>query len=335
MLPNLTQFMTIDNMEAYPPGFLDTLPPTLKLLDGMTVPLAQTPNISEKLEGMSASVTPLSLASSSSERPSEEFSSSESGLIRGDMSRLPRNLAVLDLQSAVVLTKFEKVDFDLLPRTLQEISLDLKDVENANTLLGLPNTLNTINIKISENSSSDLICDSQLFDKLPSALKHISIFMDPIETAWTLWMLSLHRYPSLVSLFVTFNDFDSRIDPISLDFLPSLPKTIVELHLPLCQTHLTPELIKALPPNLESLWLHSMPFQGSINYATDECFANLPKTLSRLHVALDTKGLTNGLLQILPSTLVSLTLPKQFTPLLVEYFAREPEWDGFKPSGNY
>jgi hypothetical protein len=308
---------------------LAQLPPNLKELDCGARSLSEIPKLPDLIEELCIHVEPLSAAPTASSAQSSDSSSLFSGRLRSDMSRLPPKLLNLQVKSAVRGAKFRKEDFDLLPRTLRTLTLDLEDIGDANALLGLP-ALERIQIDISMGSSPDLICDSQLLEYLPSTLKDISIDLDPVKTTWPQWMRQIHCFPYLTSLVVSFNEYDTSLDPISLEFLPSLPDTIIDLELPLHRTTITPEQMNALPQRIEALTFYSMSNSESINYASDECFANLPKTLIKLHVPHDTRGLTKRVLYLLPSTLTYLSLPETLHPF-DEYYAREPEWDGFRP----
>jgi hypothetical protein len=139
------------------------------------------------------------------------------------------------------------------------------------------------------------------------------------------------RFCGLTSLTVAVADFVPKADPTQFDFLPSLPNTITDLELSLDRTRITPEQFKQLPPRLSRFSLYSLNHPEAVSFATDECFANLPKSLYKLSIARDLQGLTTNLFQILPSKLASLRVPKNIATSIREYTKREPDWGDCVP----
>jgi hypothetical protein len=257
----------------------------------------------------------------------------------GTVAHLPTRLVRLRLSQVDSAAKFTRADFALLPQTLSSIEFNMGNIQDRDTFKGLPISIETIFISIPLDVSSKLISDVTLLDNLPSSLKSLTLFQYSMKTAWTEWMCRLDRFKALDTLIVSLNDTSPLKPSICLDFISSLPDTIVKLTLPLNKSHITREQMENLPESLTDFWLTSTKHDGP-NFASDECFAVMPKRLASLYLPNDLHGLTPNIINILPSTLACLRLPTTLFQLPIpgihllkkKYHAREAlEWGEYIP----
>jgi hypothetical protein len=308
---------------------LENLPPGLEQLRQRNVIISSIPFIPPGIKEMSTIVTPLAAASQS---PSEHSSQTPTvSQLKSDLSMLPSRLLSLELNTLEGML-FSRADFNLLPQTLRSIDFYLHIIQDKDTLLGLPSSLERISIDISEECSQKMFLDPLLLDNIPSSIKDLVVQMDCLPVVWQTWMRKLGRFKDLELLQITIYNFSANVEPITLDFFSFLPQTLTELELPINRTEITPEQIESLPKFLICFSLLSGA-EHTDCFASDECFAKLPKTLAYLSLPHELLGLTQNLIHILPSTIVTLLLPLYITDSNVnEYYERESaEWGFYHP----
>jgi hypothetical protein len=260
------------------------------------------------------------------EPQSEESVNSPKSLL-GSMARLPRGLTSLSLSRVEKAIKFSKSDFELLPHTLSFFSFELSDIKDFNTLLAIPAPLKYLSMQISGEIEKNLLFDVNLLNYLPSGLDSICIISDSIVFPWQQWMRVIPRFEDLKALFINFSRYTDEMEPVDLNFIHDLPRSVTELQLPMDRTELTPELMRGFPKKLQSLLFYSTPRPTSKLTATDSCFANVPKTLITLTLPIDLEGVTEEMLNVLPPFIATLNLPRSLHHLKSQYYAREPEWE--------
>jgi hypothetical protein len=317
LLPNLERFSKFFGLASYPADLLANLPPRLVEFHCM-VPLSGIPNLPPTLTSLHIRGLPLSASSSPNV---------------GDLTRLPLQLTVLHLGKSSPYQFFCKDDFALLPATLTHLSFQLDDIQDADTLSVLPSGLTSLAVQVGSHCQGSTRCDSQLLSNLPSGIRQLSIIIAAVPIVWTSWMRNLGRYKALESLSVSLDDSEfATSPPVHLDFLDMLPQNLQRLELTLDRTQLTPNVMMGLPKNLFILALWSLNSPETRSFASDECFANLPKTIGSLKLPKDMEGLTSRIFSLLPSTLTYLSGPTHLFAQSNLLFDREAiEWGDYRP----
>jgi hypothetical protein len=325
LLPNVERVFGLYGPNAHPNSFLENLPSKLTELFLKNVSLSSIPFLPNGMKQLSIKIEPLAMSS--------QTCSDHSNSSMGSTSRLPHGLERLDLYKVDTDLKFCQADFDLIPRSLKVLSFELHNIEDANTLLGLPDGLKELSINILSPSSLELISDASLLDTIPTGITSLSLILDPVAAVWTNWMCRIDRLSALEVLVITINGYSSELLPVSLDFLKSLPRSITDLYLTLNRSEVTPEQMKGLPKLIREFSLGSADEDaGARSVASDECFAALPKSLVTLSLPGDLQGLTSNIIHILPSDLGYISLPEDLKGAESSYYRREAlEWGDYSP----
>jgi hypothetical protein len=243
-----------------------------------------------------------------------------------DISRLPPNLRSLDMRVRDESEKFSSIDFGYLPRNLSSLTIELKYVLDVKALLAMPRTLKTLSMSVSPESP--LRFDSQLLKALPCSLTSLLLNLDALESAWQDWMDTIAQWTELerIQIYVNFNS-DPSLLPIDMDILFKLPKSIKAACLPTYQSKLKPEHMERLPKGILTLSLQSIYGDALPFIASDECFAKLPKSLTRLHIPPTTTGLSDKLFDLLPANIIDLYGPPIVQDQKVDFLQKT--WEGY------
>jgi hypothetical protein len=247
------------------------------------------------------------------------------------MARLPSTLLSLDLHNGSNSVKFSESDFRHLPKTLEEITFCLADIENIETLLCIPRSLKvlTMNVGLEERTNS-LKDNPLLFDFLPTSdVQSLTIRSQTVVFAWPLWMKHIHRMKNLNTINIGIHDFIPE-HSITLDFFGLLPDSITILSLPMYDTTLLPEQMAKLPPNLTSLVLRSISGTQSSLVARDDCFKHLPPSLVSLSLPFGMLGLTPKIFEVIPPSIAFLNLPSNLSEAKGAFLSSHPDWTGYR-----
>jgi hypothetical protein len=324
LFPNVERVFGLYGPDAHPDSFLENLPSKLTELHLKGVSLSSIPFLPNGMKQLAIKIEPLAMSS--------QICADNSNSSMGSMSRLPHGLERLEIYKVDTDLKFCQADFDLIPRSLKVLSFELHNIEDANTLLGLPIGLKELSIDILSPSSLELISDVSLLDTLPSGITSLSLILEPVAAVWTNWMCRIDRLSALEVLAVLFDGYSSELLPVSLDFLKSLPRSITDLYLTLNRSEVTPEQMKGLPGLIRDFSLRSTDEAAGASVASDECFAALPKSLVTLYLPDDLQGLTSNIIHILPSNLCSISLPEGLKGAESSYYRQEAlEWGDYNP----
>jgi hypothetical protein len=258
-----------------------------------------------------------------------DLASTTDSLRLGTMSHLPRRLISLDFSCVPRNYLFRRDDFERLPKTLESIEFKLRNLFDREALLGIPSILKSILLELPSSRSHALNKDPDLPDLLPSGLTSIRLSTVCLDTAWRRWMLRLNRFKALSSISILSIGDEEEGEPISLDFIESLPKSLMSLHFPIDGAQIVPEQLAALPKHLTRLTFTLD--SGHSAKASDACMASLPKTLSYLSLPDRLEGLSQNVVPFLPPSLTRLRLPKPINEAKKLYFLQEPEWLGYEP----
>jgi hypothetical protein len=322
ILPNITELDGIYSRLDFPPELLSNLPSRLVSIGSASVSVADIPYFPATLKEIGLKVRPsASMTSNSASSPSEVVTPC-------DMARLPRNLGCLHLFNAQPGSKFSRSDFDALPPHLHDMTFSMEDIESADVLLGIPRSVDFIAIDFGEECDPSLVSDFQLLDRLPSGLKMLVIDLTPNIRAWAQWMSRLHQFPALEMLQVQFYSLSTSSESVTLDFIYSLPGTITDLYLPMEHTKLLPEQMMRLPKKLTHLCFLS---NSSDNAATDQCFSNLPPSITALSLPDDIQGLTPELFMLVPPSLVSFVVPEYLEEARMDHLDSQADWGEYTP----
>jgi hypothetical protein len=323
-LPNLEVITGLHGMGAFPESLLQNLPQKLLQLYAMYVGLEEITQIPPALEYLDVRIRPVSLS-----HPDVTIWSSIPPAC--DMSRLPSTLQSLELRVAPGGHRFSKVDLGHLPRNLRYLYISLDDVEDAEALWALPRDLDTLMTDI--DSENDLRLDSGLLDGFPVNLDVFTLNLNALDAVWQDWMNTISQWTRLDTLQITLNIIPEAMRAIDMDVLLKLPKSLTYLDLPIHHSELEPQHFANLPGGLVSLILQVEYMDGSTCSASDECFANLPRSLTQLELPRKLVGLSPDIFNLLSSNILILSGPRELEELRDEFLERN--WEGYMPQQNH
>jgi hypothetical protein len=304
LLPNLEEISIVG---VWPQRFWQNLPPNLRDFyqqSNESCLLAEIPSLPPRLINLGVRLS------------AEE----------ADLKKIPPSVQSLEI--TIVSGTLSPSLVDLLPPHLTSLTINLHACESKEVFSHMPKTLLSLELVVQSACPASLYSDPTLLDQAPSNMTVLILAIAIGGTAWSDWIKRLSStFPKLDSLFLFLEDeVVQEEEPWPMDFMLHIPPGVTDLYVPIGNSSLEPGMMTNLPKGLRSLQFSS---SRRLNpQASDECFANLPSTLISFALPSNLTGISPNIIDIIPSAVVSLSLPTSFHKLYETYYSR-PIWEGY------